>query len=365
MARRFLVINAGSSSLKWSVLDWPREEPAMGGDVPLRLRAPPELDEPLARAGEVAAVAHRVVHGGARFRSTTRIDAAVRAALEELTEIDPLHAPRTLMGIDAAMRARPDVPHFACFDTAFHADLPAAAATYAIPRAWTERWGLRRFGFHGLSVAHAARRVSALMGRVPRSTVVCHLGSGCSVTALGDRGTSRDTTMGFTPLEGVMMATRSGSVDPGMLLHLLRARRVTVEELDDALEHRSGLLGVSGVSGDFRQIVEAADAGHEGAMLAHAMFVESVVGAIGRMMGVLAGCEALVFTGGLGEHSARLRASVLARFHFAGARVDEGANQRAAGDAEISPAGSAMRIFVIAAREDLTMAREVAAALGG
>lgn len=364
MALKVMVMNAGSSTLKWSVLELPSGASLAGGVEPLPQGQPLQLEHLAEQAHGAVAVAHRVVHGGAALRATTRIDADVRAAIDRLREVAPLHTARALAGIDAAMRALPNVPHFACFDTAFHATLLPAAYTYPVPRAWRERYGLRRYGFHGLSVTYAHARLGELLGRAPSSAIVAHLGSGCSVTAVGEGGRSVDTTMGFTPLEGLMMGTRSGSIDPGMMLHLLRERGMAVEELDRGLELQSGLLGVSGLTADFREIVAAAERGHAEAQLAFEMFARSVRKAIGQMLAELNGCEALVFTGGIGEHSPKLRAAVLASFEFAGIGFDAAANAAAHRDAELSAPGTKTRVFVIEAREDLTMAREVARALG-
>jgi acetate kinase len=295
-------------------------------------------------------VAHRIVHGG-ELRETTLIDDAVQARLEQLVELAPLHNGPAVEAIAAARHALPDVPHVAVFDTAFHATIPAVAATYALPAQW--RRDVRRFGFHGLSVQWASERV-----RVPR-LVVCHLGGGCSVTAVRD-GRSVDTSMGFTPLEGVPMATRSGSVDPGALLYLLR-RRVPVAQLDDALEHRSGLLGLSGRSGD---VAELEAAGDEVSELALGVFAYRVAAAVGAMAVALAGLDALVFTAGIGENSARVRREVCAYLGFLGAVLDTGLNDSASGDSEIASPSSRVRIAVVRAREELVAARAARALLG-
>jgi len=242
---------------------------------------------------DVAAVAHRVVHGGMRFREPVVIDDAVERELEAAVELAPLHNAPALAAIRQAREAFPDLPHVAVFDSAFHATIPAEAATYALPEQVREEWGIRRFGFHGLSVQWASERL-----RVSR-LVVCHLGGGCSVTAVRD-GRSVDTTMGFTPLEGVPMATRAGSIDPGALLFLLK-HHLTLEELDNLLEHESGLAGLSGISGDVREL-EASDA--TAARLALAVFAYRVATAVGAMAAALTGLDALVFTAGIGENSA-------------------------------------------------------------
>lgn len=370
--QRALVLNAGSSSLKWSVLDvesGPRL--VADGTVEWHGFAPERqaeqvqaalTDHPAARS--VEAVGHRLVHGGADFHGPVRITPEVRQALAALVEIDPLHLPAALAGIDAVTAAAPRLPQVAAFDTSFHATLPEAAAVYPLPWEWTERYGLRRYGFHGLSVSSATRRVTELSGGTPGRLLVCHLGSGCSLTAVA-AGRSVDTSMGLTPLEGVMMATRSGSIDPGLLLHLQRRCGVGLDELEDGLQHRSGWAGVSGAGADLRQVLAAAAGGSRRAALAYDLFVHSLVRTAGAMIAVLGGLDALVLTGGIGEHSAKLRADFLTRLAFAGVRLDPAANQAAAGDQEISPAGAPVRAFTIAAREDLAVLRDLLSVLQG
>jgi acetate kinase len=313
-----LVVNAGSTSLKMSLVE------ADGSAEPVAsLEAAPR---------DVEAVAHRVVHGGERFREPVVIDDEVERELAALADLAPLHNHPALTAIESARRALPDVPHVAVFDTAFHATLPPEASTYALPRRFREDFGIRRYGFHGLSVQWAAEQV-----QVPR-LVVCHLGGGCSVTAVRD-GRSVDTTMGFTPLEGVPMATRAGSVDPGALLHLLRTSAVTVDALDQALEHHSGLLGLGG-SEDPRDL--------EGT-LALAVYTYRIAGAVAAMAVALGGLDALVFTAGVGEGSASVRAAVCKRLGFLGVELDAAA--------EVAPPGSHVRVVVLRAREDLVAAR--------
>ncbi|HEY1368830.1 MAG TPA: hypothetical protein VGF23_17040 [Gaiellaceae bacterium] len=247
------------------------------------------------------AVGHRVVHGGDRSEPCV-IDEAVEAEIRGLAELAPLHNTAALAALEQARAALPDVPHVAVFDTAFHRTLPTEASTYAIPGRWRDEWRIRRYGFHGISVQWVASQV-----RVPR-LVVCHLGGGCSVTAVLD-GRSVDTTMGFSPLEGVPMATRSGSIDPGALLYVLRTRKLTTGELEHALEHESGLAGLSGGgSGDMREASE----------LAVAVFVHRVAGAVAAMTSALGGLDALAFTGGIGEHAAEVRNAIVERVRFLG-----------------------------------------------
>jgi acetate kinase len=279
-----LVVNAGSTSLKLHLVDGEDSVPV--GSL----------------AVECEAVGHRVVHGGSRFVQAVVIDDDVTSAIEELTPLAPLHNAAALRAIEDARRTQPDVPHVAVFDTAFHATMPDEAKRYAVPEQWFE-WGVRRYGFHGLSVEWAASQI-----RVPR-LVVCHLGGGSSVTAVLD-GRSVDTTMGFSPLEGVPMTTRSGSVDPAALLYLLRERGLSVDQLDHALEHESGLAALSGTSGDVRELQEDS--------LALAVYVHRVAAAVAASASALAGLDALVFTGGIGEHAAVVRERVCERLNFLG-----------------------------------------------
>lgn len=308
------------------------------------------------------AVGHRVVHGGLQLRQATRIDAQVRQTLESLVPLDPLHMVAALSGIDAITAAFPDVPQVAAFDTAFHATMSQAAASYGLPFEWSERWGLRCFGFHGLSVAYAVRRTRELLGKVPARLVVCHLGSGCSVTAVAN-GNSVDTTMGFTPLDGLLMATRAGSLDPGLLLHLQLQCGMSAVEISDTLTRRAGWLGVSGVSADLREVMGAADAGSARAKLAYEQFILSARRALGAMTGVLGGVDAVVFTGGIGEHSGCVRRDVAAALAFAGLQIDPPANASIVTDGDFATSGSKIHALVIAAREDLMVHNAVLAVL--
>jgi acetate kinase len=346
---RVLVVNAGSSSLKLRLLG-PADELEAEHDL-----APDDagaLDAALGDVERPDAVGHRVVHGGERFREAVRIDDAVVAALGELVELAPLHQPAALAGIAAVGRALPDVPAMACFDTAFHATLPAAAATYALPAPWRERYGLRRYGFHGLSHAYASRRAGA------ERVVSCHLGAGASLAAVRD-GVCVDTTMGFTPMEGLVMATRAGSVDPGVVLWLAR-RGVDVDALERGLDREGGLRGLAG-DADMRAVLERDDAD---ARLALDVYIHRLRACIGAMAAALGGLDALVFTGGVGERAPRVRALAAAGLRFLGVELDEAANARVDGDAEIGAPGAAARALVVTAREDLEIARQVRALLG-
>ena len=364
---RVLVVNAGSSSLKLALLDGDnatidaRELQAPRARVdPDELRA--ALRSPL---GQADAVGHRIVHGGERFRAAVRIDGAVEDALRGLVDLAPLHQPKSLAALDAVSEALPGLPAVACFDTAFHATLPAAAATYALPAEWRKRWGLRRYGFHGLSHAWVAQRAPQLLGRDAAGlrVVSCHLGAGASLCAIRD-GRSLDTTMGFTPLEGLVMATRSGSVDPGMLLWLAEHERLSTAEMADTLEHRSGLLGLAGTS-DMAQIVERAAEREPRAGLALDVYIHRLRAEIAAMAAALGGLDVLVFTGGVGEHSSEVRSQTAGGLAFLGVSLDEARNREARGDAEIGSAGSAVRTLVLTAREDIEIAQQTRAVLCG
>jgi acetate kinase len=341
---RILVVNAGSSSLKLSVLDGD-ELVATPGDV--------------SEAGQVDAVGHRVVHGGTEFVDPVLLDDAVVRRLEALADLAPLHQPKSLRGIELVRRALPDVPAVACFDTAFHAHIPDAAATYALPREWRKRWTLRRFGFHGLSHAYASRRGAELAGPDARRMVTCHLGAGASLAAVLD-GVSVDTTMGFTPLDGLVMATRSGAVDPGLIFWLEEHMGMPPSELASTLEHRSGLLGLSATA-DMKEILEAEAAGNEEARLAVEVYLHRLRGLIAGMTAALGGLDVLVFTGGVGERSAAVRARTSRGLEFLGVEIDAKRNDDAVPDVEIG--SGAVRTFVIAAREDLEIARGVRSVL--
>ena len=337
-----LVVNAGSTSLKLSLV--------AENETAERVES---LDE--AGGADFDAVAHRVVHGGPHFTDPVVIDDAVRRTIHELENLAPLHNAPALRGIEEATSAHPDVPHIAVFDTAFHATISPEAFTYAIPQAWREKLGIRRYGFHGLSVQWAAEQVA-----VPR-LVVCHLGGGCSVTAVRD-GRSVDTTMGFTPLEGVAMSTRSGSIDPGALLYLLREEALEVPALDHALNFDSGLVGLAG-SGDMSELEARVEQGDSGADLAVEVFAYRVAAAVAAMAVATGGLDALVFTAGIGERSRLARARVCARLEFLGVDLDAGLNESAEPDADVASTDSSVRIVVLEAREDLVAARAARAML--
>jgi acetate kinase len=357
---RTLIVNAGSSSLKLRRLE---DGAAQGtADLPGGDPDPEALRAAIAGLGPVDAVAHRVVHGGERFRSAVWVDDEVRSALEALTDLAPLHQPKSLAALDAVTEALPEVRAAACFDTAFHATLAPAATTYALPARWRERYGVRRYGFHGLSHAYAGRRAAELIGgdAATLKVVSCHLGAGASLAAIAG-GRSVDTTMGFTPLDGLVMATRSGSVDPGLLLWLLEREAVGETEMADALEHESGLVGLAGTA-DMRELLTRDD---ETARLALDVYLHRLRGAIGAMAAAMDGIDVLLFTGGVGERAAAIRARTVDGLTHLGLGVDAARNAAADGDADIGSRASATRTLVVAAREDLEMERQVRALVDG
>jgi acetate kinase len=318
----------------------------------------------LPRKGDLAAIGHRIVHGGS-FTSSVRITPKVRERIAALADLAPLHNPPGLETLAAAQQEIPDAPHVAVFDTAFHATLPAEAYTYAIPENWTREWGIRRFGFHGLSHAYCSRRAAEMLGRSDDQLrlVICHLGHGCSASAVHG-GRCVDTTMGFTPLEGLMMATRSGSIDPGVITHVQEQHGLTAKQVEKALNHESGLLGVSGVSADMRQVLAAAHEGNERSRLALAIYTHRVRQAIGALAVTLGGVDALVFTAGVGENAAEIRQSVCTGLECLGLELDAQANSACRPDSDVAQSNSRRRILVIATREDITMLREVMQVLG-
>lgn len=332
---RVLVVNPGSSSLKTSVVEGGRAQEDDGGPYD--------------------AVAVRFVHGGPDHTAPVRVDESVLAALGPVSDLAPLHNPKALDAARDLLGRHPDLPVVACFDTTFHTTIAPPAATYALPQEWNQRWRLRRYGFHGLSHAGAARRAAELVGRPVEELrlVTCHLGGGASLCAVR-AGRSVDTTMGFTPLEGLVMQTRSGSVDPGLMLHLLRREGVSADELYDVLDRESGLKGLSGTSGDFREVAEARAAGDPDAALAFDVYVHRLVREAAGMAAAAGGLDVLVFTGGVGEHAPDLRAAVTEGLAHLGVRLDTEANAALDGEGVIGDG-----VVVVAAREDLEMARQV------
>src|SRR6478672_1032840 len=392
---KILVCNAGSSSLKFSLfdaedevllvdggIDWLKKparlvfraanQPAIREELKLEKHADAVariLDDlqagasaPLQNPEDLRAVGHRVVHGGDRYTSAVRIDAEVKRTIEELTELAPLHNPPSLEGINAVEQLLPKVPQIAAFDTAFHATLSEAARTYPLPRKWIHEWGIRRYGFHGLSHSYCSSEAAKRIGRQGLRLVIAHLGNGASVSAVRD-GMCVDTSMGFTPLEGLMMATRSGTVDPGILIYLLRHKGLSAEELDSALNYESGLLGVSGISSDLRQILSELPYNPD-ARLAVDVYVHRIVRTIGAMAATLGGIDALVFTAGVGERAVEIRKRVCENLNYLGLELDRRANETCKPDTDIATRGSTARILVIATREDLTIMRETRQLVG-
>ncbi len=357
---RILVVNAGSTSLKLRVLD-DEDRVTAAADLP----APQgQADEAgTARSvegfGAIDAVGHRIVHGGTEFVGPVLIGADVVARLRALTDLAPLHQPKSLAALDAVNQILPGVPAVACFDTAFHSGMPAEASTYALPLEWRKRWNLRRYGFHGLSHAYASRRAAALLGRRVEDlrVVTCHLGAGASLAAVKG-GVSVDTTMGFTPLDGLVMATRSGSVDPGLVLWLATHAGTPPLELAATLEHRSGLLGLAGTAA-MQTVVEHAQAGEADALLALDVYIHRLRAGIAAMAASMGGLDVLVFTGGVGENATIVRERAAAGLGFLGVQLDEGRNDQGAGDREIGSQQSPVKTLVVLAREDLEIAREV------
>jgi len=394
---KILVLNSGSSSQKSSLYDFPRDLPrdplapvwegtiAWDGDqaeIAVRNSSAANVRERvkfcsrsestrqlldtlwagnarvLHAPSEVAAAGHRIVHGGQHLRQPTLITPNVKSAIAAVSAFAPLHNRAELEGIEIVEKEVGAIPQVAVFDTGFHSHLSDAAAVYPGPYEWVSR-GIRRYGFHGINHQYCSERAAQLLGRELREPrlITCHLGNGCSLAAIRN-GHSVDTTMGFTPLDGLMMGTRSGSIDPGILTYLMRQDRVSAEQLDDLLNKKSGLLGISGVSGDMRQIVAAMNAGQQRAKLAFDIFTHRLRSGIGAMLAVLGGLDGLVFTAGIGENSPEVRAAACAHFDFAGVKLDSAKNAASGLDRDISQPGSAVRVLVVCAQEDWAIARE-------
>lgn len=360
---RVLVINAGSSSLKLRLLGADNQIVADHIFGPKEALTPPVLSL-VGELGEIDAIGHRVVHGAPAGEAAARIDDHVLATIEAAAPLAPLHQHAALEGIRMMTDALPGVPSVACFDTAFHASLPPAAATYALPEDWRSRWDLRRYGFHGLSHAHATRRAGDILDRPSDRAlrvVSCHLGAGASLCAvLG--GHSVDTTMGFTPLEGLVMATRSGSVDPGLVLWLVNEAGLTAREVAEALETSSGLLGLAGTD-DMREIL-ARRTTDERAALAFDVYVHRLAREIAAMTAALRGLDAIVFTGGVGEHAPAVRWATAERLAHLGVAIDPDRNDSIErNDRDVSTHDARVRVLVVQAREDLEIARLTRAVL--
>lgn len=387
-----LVVNCGSSSIKSSIIEHKtgaivvegRVERVGEGEPFLRINDSdsrpcaasdhkeglssllPLMLEKMPEDAEIAAVGHRVVHGGAEFTRPVIIDEAVEGAIEALFSVAPLHNPPNLNGIRAARALLPDVEHIAVFDTAFHATLPDRARRYAIPVELAEKHGFRRFGFHGISHAYVAARAAEYLGSDVRDLrlITCHLGGGCSIAAV-EYGRSVETSMGYTPLEGVVMGTRSGDIDPGLLLALMREEGIGPDEVDRILNRESGLAGLSGVGNDLRDIENRAEEGDERCRRAMQVFAHRVRKYIGAYTATMGGVDAIIFTAGIGENSAQMRHRIAQRFDFLGAFVDEERNRgvKLAHDEPVfdfSTRNSRTRLLAVLTNEELAIAQQVA-----
>ena len=357
---RVLVVNAGSSSLKVSLVD---EDDRVLVDREFEV-AEGRMDETQMASAirgmeGVEAIGHRIVHGGPRFRSSVRIDGDVIRYLVTITDLAPLHLPAALAAIAAAREVLPRVPAVAALDTAFHMRMPDAAATYAVPDEWRLRYGVKRYGFHGFSHAWAARRAAEMLGRSPHElrAVTCHLGAGASLAAVRG-GRSVDTTMGFTPLEGLVMATRSGNVDAGILLYLQRHAGMAEPELSEALDRRGGLLALAGTP-DMRVILQRIADGDDAAELAFDVYIHRLRALIAGMAAAMNGLDVLVFTGGVGENAAPVRAAAVGGLRFLGLEIGPTLNNSLGPDNDISAPGARVPTLVIRAHEDIEVAREV------
>ena len=388
---KILVLNGGSSSFKSSLFDVTGEEGSAaphplwearvdwehhpgtaemqikaGGEVTNRsvpVKSPLDSLDPLMEMvpgrAEIRLAGHRVVHGGRAFRESARITPEVRAGIAEMASFAPEHNRLELEAIECMERILgPDAVQVAVFDTAFRATLPPPAYVYPGPYEWLDQ-GIRRYGFHGISHQYTSRRAAAILGKDLKSlrTITCHLGNGCSLAAIRD-GVSIDTTMGFTPLEGLMMGTRSGTIDPGIIIHLVRSRGYRAEELDRVLNKESGLRGVSGVSGDMRAVMESLEQGDARAQLAFDVYVHRLRAEIGAMLGSLGGLDVLVFTAGVGENSPQVRARAVEGFAFLGMKLDAAKNAQSPPDTDISAPDSTVRVLVVHTEEEWEIARE-------
>jgi len=395
---KILVLNSGSSSLKYQLIDSETEQvlakglaerigldggkikyesAANGGaevdvDMPDHDKAMDHVFELLtdpekgavASIDEISAVGHRVVHGGEKFKESIKVDEGIVNEIDKLSALAPLHNPPNLKGIRACMRLMPGVPQVAVFDTAFHATMPPYAYTYALPYSYYTDYGVRRYGFHGTSHRFVTRQAQKMLqeaGFDPAQTriVTCHLGNGCSMAAVKG-GKVVDTSMGMTPVEGLVMGTRSGDLDPAILIHLVREIGCSVDEIDNIINKKSGLLGVTGISSDMRDVEEAAASGNERADLALSVFCYRIRKYIGAYSAAMGGLDAVVFTGGIGENSAIVRAKACQGLEFLGVELDEEKNAALQGKVEINKPGGKVKILIVPTNEELMIARETA-----
>jgi len=393
---KVLVLNCGSSSLKYQLINMENEEvQAIGiverigiGDSFVKHEAIGKakviIEEEMANhkkaiklvlealvhpehgaiksMDEIAAVGHRVVHGGEKFTSSIIITQEVKDALEACSELAPLHNPPNLMGINACEQILPNVPMVAVFDTAFHQTMPKASYIYALPYEFYEKYGIRRYGFHGTSHKFVSDRAAKMLGK-PLSElklVSCHLGNGASVTAI-DGGKSLDTTMGFTPLEGLVMGTRCGDIDPAIVTYIMEKEKLNIDQLNDLVNKKSGVLGISGVSSDFRDIEGAAEEGNERAQLALDVYYQKVKRYIGAFAAEMGGIDAVVFTAGLGENSALARKEICSGLEFLGIKIDDARNNVRGKETDVTTDDSTTKVLLIPTNEELTIARDTVA----
>ncbi len=395
MSKPILLLNCGSSSIKYQVIDADSEEVLASGIVQKIGLADGTVDHTVGGRTEhldqqipdhqdalrlvvkafemfgptladVVAVGHRTVHGGDKFRSTVQIDDDVIQGLRDLSGLAPLHNPPGIAGIEAAMLVLPDVPHVAIFDTAFFSTLPAEAYTYAIDADVARRFSVRKYGFHGTSHSYVSKKAAEFLGRdlEDLNQIVCHLGNGASISAIRG-GIAVDTSMGLTPLQGLVMGTRSGDVDPGLHAYLAREAGMSLDEIDSLLNKKSGLAGLTGGASDFRDLAEKIEAGDEAAKLAYDVYVHRLVSYIGSYLAILGVVDVLVFTAGVGENAAQVRESVCDRLAPLGFLIDDDANAvRSKEPRVISQPDSPVTILVVPTNEELAMARETAAIVG-
>lgn len=390
---KILVINAGSSSLKYQLINMKDESVLAKGNVeriglpdPLLKHTPQGRDTVVIKGDykdhvaaikkvieiltdkeygviesmdEIAAVGHRVVHGGEQFSSSVIIDDEVMKAIEANIELAPLHNPANIMGINACKSVMPNTPMVAVFDTAFHQTMPEKAYMYAIPYEAYKEYGVRRYGFHGTSHKYVAQKAAAMLGKPIESLkiITCHLGNGSSIAAV-DGGKSVDTSMGFTPLEGLPMGTRSGSLDPAILSYMMEKKNLSYEEVNKILNKESGMLGLSGLSSDFRDLHKAAAEGNKRAQLALDVFNYEVKKYIGAYAAAMGGVDCIVFTAGVGENTPRVRAEACYGLEFMGVKIDKQRNETVGNEGEISTDDSKVKVLVIPTNEELMIARE-------
>jgi acetate kinase len=368
---KVLSLNCGSSSIRWGLFEVSGEREISAGkveevhDPTVAWQLARNALEEISTGGPPDAIGHRVVHGGERFTDAERIDDAVIREIEAQIPLAPSHNPRCLLGIKEAQQIFPDVPHVAVFDTAFHQTMSREAYLYALPFELFERDRIRRYGFHGTSHRFAAESAARLLGMPSNAFtgITCHLGNGCSIAAV-EHGRSIDTSMGMTPLEGLMMGTRSGDVDPAIVLELVARPELGPDGVAAMLNRDSGLLGVSGVSSDLRQVERAAAEGNERAGIAIDLFAHRVRRGIGSALGVLGRADAVVFTGGIGEYAVAMRERILGGLSGLGMQLDAEANDECFGrEGCISTSDSTVSLFVIPAREEWLIARETAETL--